>query len=108
MAEHKSSKSLVKILYMRSHGNKSCFDRLWNDVQENQPPLKLSSNETGYWKVGIVKNMSPWKYKAFKPGPATSSGCMIKKSEGGGYFDTPVEAAQSLRTYCISNNIQYR
>jgi len=76
------------------------------------PQLKTSSNEAGYWKVGIVKNgssnVATWKYKAFKPGPATtSSGCMIKKGEGGGHFNTAVEAAMVLRTYCITNNLDY-
>ena len=81
-------------------------------LMSHLPPLKTSSNNAGYWKVAIVKykssNPAFWKYKAFHPRPHASVGCMITKEEGGSTFDTAIEAAEALRTYCISHDISYR
>ena len=99
--------ALWTMIYMQKHREVQTTPSLMTHL----PPLKTSSNNAGYWKVGIVKNGSSnpasWKYKAFHPRPPTSPGCMITEEDGGGNFDTAIEAAGALRTYCMSHDISY-
>ena len=70
------------------------------------PPLRRSNQPTitGLWYVSPgSKARTPWRYKAFKPG----GGTMIKEDEGGGYFDTPEEAAIALRRWCLDHGYPY-
>ena len=65
---------------------------------------KSKHNKTGYWRVHTQKEYNN-RYKVCPPDK--KNGRMLRKDEGGGFFDTPIEAAMALKIYCLKNNIKY-
>jgi hypothetical protein len=66
--------------------------------------IKFSNNaKSGYWLITSQPSYNG-KWKALIP---NGKGKMIKKENGGGLFNTAIEAAIALKIYCKKNNINY-